>query len=205
MNEKEKELKAFNQCADALNSLDKKSIYKVFQLLSIHFDFVANNNTSSNNNEAPSSEVAWVIAWITTEQNTTQHTVTIKKTQASSTKKSKSSSSKWATMLADFNFHPSGKISLKDFYQKYKTKSNLEKNLIFAYYLQEELQEPNISMNHIFSCYRHLNIKLPSFPQTLVDTKAAKSRIETADMANLRITTVGINFLEHEMPKNNDQ
>ncbi len=42
MTEKEKELKSFNQCADALNSLEKKSILKVFHMLSIHFEIVDN-------------------------------------------------------------------------------------------------------------------------------------------------------------------
>ena len=40
MSEKEKELKAFNHCADALNNLENKSIMKVFQMLSIHFEIV---------------------------------------------------------------------------------------------------------------------------------------------------------------------
>jgi hypothetical protein len=40
MHEREKELKAFNQCADALVALDKKSVLKIFHLLSVHFDIM---------------------------------------------------------------------------------------------------------------------------------------------------------------------
>jgi|GEM_PF-4905812 hypothetical protein len=59
MNEREKELKAFSQCADALGILEKKAILKVFHMLSIHFEVVPSiqNNSSKqdlqNNNHQP--------------------------------------------------------------------------------------------------------------------------------------------------------
>lgn len=42
MNNREKELKALGQCADALNNLEYESILKVFHMLTIHFDIVPN-------------------------------------------------------------------------------------------------------------------------------------------------------------------
>jgi hypothetical protein len=81
----------------------------------------------------------------------------------------------------------------------------MENNLIFLYYLQAVISQQNISVNHIYSCYRHLGLKIPQFPQTLTDTKARKGWIETADSTNLKVTREGINFIEHEMKKQNDE
>lgn len=207
MTEKEKELKSFNQCADALSVLDKRSILKVFHMLSIHFEvvpFLGNsdeqknnfeaNNTSENNSEN-NSEV-----FIEAPKRPVQK----KNTTSSSTKKSKSTSSKDLTYLTDYDFRPSGSEGIKEFYEKYKSISNMENNLIFTYYFQEKRKEKEITMNLIYSSYRHIGLKIPSFPQTLIDTKARKGWIDTAHLNDLKVTREGINFIEHEIAKAND-
>jgi len=51
--------------------------------------------------------------------------------------------------------------SLKDFYSKYNVSSNLEKNLVFSYYLEQKKGLSNITIDHIFTCYRTLVEKVP--------------------------------------------
>jgi hypothetical protein len=202
MTEKEKELKSFNQCADALSVLDKRGILKVFHMLSIHFEVVDNltshspaqDDLVSKNNDKEQN----LLDALPPEQKTK-----IEKTKTA-IKKSKSTAPKDPIYLTDFNFKPTDNKSLKDFYNEYTVKTNYENNLVFAYYFQEILKIGEISINHIYSCYRQLSIKVPSFPQTLKDTKTHKGWLDVSNTNDLKVTRTGINFIEHELAKKGD-
>jgi hypothetical protein len=204
MTDKERELKSFNQCADALSSLDKRSILKVFHMLSIHFEVVEHliSNPNGTNNKDSSS----------TNENNTQHllepVIEEQKTQTNkektSARKIKSTNSKTPTYLTDFNFKPSDNKSLKDFYSEYEVKTNYENNLIFTYYLQELLKTTSISTNHIYSCFRHLGLKVPSFPQILKDTRTRKGWLDVSNTNDIKVTREGLNYMQHDLPKNNN-
>lgn len=197
MHEREKELKAFNQCADALVALDKKSVLKVFHLLSVHFEVMP-----------PASESAIVKNDDSIQTDTTKRLATIAldttgngdKAEApgavKKTNKPKSTSGKQPTYLSNFDFNPTGKPSLKEFIVRYNPKTNLERNLVFIQYLQTVTETSDVNVNHVFSCYRHLNEKLPMFPSTLTDTKKLKGWIETSDMNNLIVVRAGWNYLQ---------
>lgn len=202
MTEKEKELKSFNQCADALNTLEKKSILKVFHMLSIHFEIVDNlvsrpsmDNLDNNNYEENIVEKPKQI-----EANIEQKKQPPKANSVS--KKVKSQGSKGQTYLTDFDFIPSGQKSLKVYFNEFEPKTNYDRNLIFVYYLQEILSTTNISTDHIYSCYRNLGLKIPSFPQTLVDTNVNKGWISTSNTNDIKVTRTGMNYILHEMQKN---
>ena len=93
--------------------------------------------------------------------------------------------------------------SLRDFYDKYKAKSNFEKNLLFLYYLKNIMKEDKISIDHIFTCYRNISgIKIPgNLEQSIRDTRTKKSWIEYKKIDELSITVHGINYVEHDMKK----
>ena len=203
MNEKEKELKAFNQCADALSALDNKSIFKVFQLLSVHFEFVPTNLMGNKSSESsPPNQNAHIP--VVNDVLQIQERVPAKAEDVSNKPKKKGSSKTSPTFLVNLDFSPSGKESLEAFYKKFKISSSQERNLIFIYYLQEIMMEQVISANHVFSCYKHLRLKMPSFPQTLNDTKRLKGWIETANYNDLKTTRNGSNYLEHEKTFRNE-
>lgn len=199
MTEREKVQKAFNQCTDALSLLDHNSVLKVFHLLSVQFDVVPTFNSEQKLHFPNVPEANIVQAEIESPKQNLEEGKEAKKVSAP--KKVKSQNSKSPVFLPDFDFRPAGKESLKDFIAKFELSSNMEKNLAFTYYLQNILDVPDISVNHIFSCYRHLGYKIPLLPQTLFDTKARKGWIDTANINNIKITREGINFLEHELIK----
>lgn len=203
MTEKEKELKSFNQCADALNTLEKKSILKVFHMLSIHFEIVdslvsvpTKDNFDNGNYEESKVEKPKLI-----EAKNEPKKQTLK-TNNSVSKKVKSKGSKGQTYLTDFDFNPTNQKSLKDYFNEFEPKTNYERNLIFVYYLQEILSTSNISTDHIYSCYRNLGLKIPSFPQTLIDTNVHKGWLTTSDTNDIKVTRTGMNYILHEMQKN---
>ena len=104
-------------------------------------------------------------------------------------------------MITDLNLRPKGKPSLKDFAAKYVIKSGEELSLLIVYYLKEELKE-TVTVNHIYSCYKELGNKIPQyFKQTLTNQKNRKNWIDVDDWNDIKYTTPGMNYMEHDITK----
>lgn len=100
------------------------------------------------------------------------------------------------SLITELNLNPTGKDSLKNFVSKYKASVSAEYNLVFVYYLQKIIGEKNIGSNHIYTCYKDLKIKFPSnIRQSLIDTKSRKGWIDTSNMNDIKVTTVGENAI----------
>jgi len=99
-----------------------------------------------------------------------------------------------------------GAERLKDFFSQYKISSNYERNLIFVYYLQHRLNLENITIDHIFTCYRDVGVKVPSaLQQSLWDTSKHKGWLDTSKGENVTVTVPGMNHLEHDLKKQGDE
>lgn len=118
--------------------------------------------------------------------------------------KSKSSTDTTGTLLKDLNLMSEGSSeSLRDFYGKYEVKTNLERTLIFVYYLQQIRGIEGININHIFTCYRNIDgLKIPGhLKQNILDTSSKKGWLDTADMEDIKVPVTGVNYIEHDLPK----
>ena len=107
------------------------------------------------------------------------------------------------SIVKDLNLAGQGdKPSLKDFYSNYTPSNNLERNLIFVYYLQNIAKVTAIITNHVFTCYRHVGVKIPgAFKQSLWDTASQKGWIDTSSLEDIKLATQGINYIEHDIAK----
>ena len=107
------------------------------------------------------------------------------------------------SIVKDLNLAEQGdKLSLKDFFSKYTPSNNFERNLIFVYYLQNIAKETAITTDHMFTCYRHVGVKIPrAFKQSLRDTASQKGWIDTSSSEDIKVTTHGINYIEHDITK----
>jgi hypothetical protein len=122
-----------------------------------------------------------------------------------SKKKSQKASSGNGSILGDLDLAASANAkSLKDFYAQYKPTSQFEKNLIFVYYLANEKQEKSITLDHIYTCYKMLGERVPTaLPQSLRDTAGQKGWIDTSNISDIKVTTIGDNFINHDIKKSN--
>jgi hypothetical protein len=111
------------------------------------------------------------------------------------------SNKKAAKIVTDLNLIPKDKSTLKDFMNGYNFgKSAPKTNLLFVYYLTHILKTNNVTMDHIYTCYRHMGISIPNnLYQCLVDTISKKGWIE--NISNISVTTQGINEVEHNLKK----
>lgn len=138
----------------------------------------------------------------------TKSTPSPQKPKSLAAKPKKVTSSASGSFLKELDLSGSGgKASLREYTSRFVFKSNMERNLIFTYYLQHELELDEIGINHIFSCYRNIpGTKIPgNLKQSLYDT-SSKGWIAITSIDNgITVSTAGINHLEHDIPKSNDK
>jgi hypothetical protein len=95
------------------------------------------------------------------------------------------------------------KKSLKDFYREKQPTKNLERNAVFVYYLKNIAKVPNVNKNHVYTCYKDVEERVPgNLKQSLLDTSHHKGWVDTTNMDDLKISTRGENFVEHDLPLN---
>ena len=120
--------------------------------------------------------------------------------------KTNSSSKKQKTTLSivkNLNLSPKGKKAFKDFIQDKQPKSDQEKCTVSVYHMQSNLELENIDVNHIFTCYKIGNWRVPAdLPGTLKVTASQKGWLDTSNGNNIKTTTLGENLVEHDLPKN---
>lgn len=125
----------------------------------------------------------------------------LSKTSMGQTKNKKTSLDSYS-VITSLNLSPKGSESLKDFLSKRNIKSAMEYNALFTYYLEKVIGCTAITPNHIYTCYKTINIKYPTkLRQSLTDTKRLKAWINTSDMENIKIAPNGENFIEHDSLK----
>ncbi|MFA5109266.1 MAG: hypothetical protein WC458_01865 [Patescibacteria group bacterium] len=95
--------------------------------------------------------------------------------------------------------------TLKHFYNKKKPQSALHTNVVFVYFLEKNKKISNITPDHIYTCYKHIGIKVPqAFKQSIFDT-SSRGFIDTSSIENIKITTNGENLVEIDMPISKDK
>ena len=124
--------------------------------------------------------------------------------QKSPTKKKVSSGAAQASIVKDLDL--SGKARnverLKDFHASFTIKTNQERNLVFMYYLEHKIDVSQITPDHVFTCYRDVGAKVPAaLVQSLRDTANRRGWLDTSNTNDLKVTTPGVNHLEHDLSK----
>lgn len=115
---------------------------------------------------------------------------------------SKKTTKKSPQILGNLNLRPTDKKSLITFIEEKKPSGNIYSTATFVYYLNEILEIPEITPNHIYTCYRELGKKIPAnLEQNLRD--CASSRYGYIDYKDNKceINVKGINFVEQDLPQ----
>lgn len=92
--------------------------------------------------------------------------------------------------------------SLKDFMEEKRPASNVQKTTVFVYYLQNFLELDEITIDHIFTCYKSMNYRIPNnLQQNLSDTSSSKYGYINRKDGKYSMTILGSNLIEHDLPK----
>lgn len=101
----------------------------------------------------------------------------------------------------DLSGNNAGK-SLKEFVSDKKPNTNIERTTVFVYYLQNILQSTEITIDHIFSCYKNIGVRLPqNMQQNLNDTASSKYGFIEVNNGKYTVSILGTNLVEHDLPK----
>jgi hypothetical protein len=103
-------------------------------------------------------------------------------------------------LVPNLNFRPDGKRSLKEFVEAKKPDSDLETVLAAVYYMQHEMLQSKISPSHVMTVFKEVGKAIPAdLRQTIRNVKKTRMWLNFADIEDIRTTTQGDNFVEHEM------
>lgn len=129
--------------------------------------------------------------------------VTAPKTKATKGKKAAARGIESHNLVTNLDLSGTDTVpSLKDFYKEKKPVPAQECNAVFIYYLKKMLKIENVGIDHVYTCYKAVGAKVPGrLYQSLLDTRKRQGWIITDNMDDLRIGTLGENFVEKGLPK----
>lgn len=106
------------------------------------------------------------------------------------------------SLVKDLNLKPEGKKSLDEFSDIRKPNSHYEKSTVAAYYLKHELDLPAITESHVYTCFKHMKWRVPAnLSNTLAYTASHFGWLDTSNLQDIKVTTMGENLVEHDLPK----
>jgi|SRR5690242_2183579 hypothetical protein len=107
------------------------------------------------------------------------------------------------SFVTDLNLRGDGKSvpALRDYFSDKKPASALEMTTVFVYYLARLCKLSDITVDHIYTCYKEVGQKVPTaLRQNLLDTAHRKGTIDTSSLENVTLTTRGENMVEQDLP-----
>ncbi len=103
-------------------------------------------------------------------------------------------------LVPDLNFRPNGKQSLKEFVDEKNSKNDLEAVLVLVYHMQHLMALTKIGPAHVMTAFKEAGKAIPvDLRQTMRNVKKSKMWLNFTDIEDIRTTTQGDNFIEHEM------
>jgi hypothetical protein len=104
------------------------------------------------------------------------------------------------SIVPDLNLRPKKGKSLADFVAAKVPKTNEERFAVMIYYLQNELKLEKIGPNYIYTCFKDLKQKVPPNLRVVLGNAARRKGWFTSSVDDLKLTTRGENFVEHDLP-----
>jgi hypothetical protein len=105
-------------------------------------------------------------------------------------------------LVPDLEFRPTGKQTLEEFVDQKSPKNDLETALATVYYMQNVMALTQIGPAHVMTAFKGVGKAVPvDLRQTIRNIKKSKVWLTFTDIENIRRTTQGDNFVEHEMGK----
>lgn len=104
-------------------------------------------------------------------------------------------------LVKDLNLRAEkGRPSLTEFTDLKFPITNEERNLVFVYYLQEILKLESITLDHVYTCYREVNIRNPVNIQNSLEVTANQHQWVQMKDGDIEITPAGRDFVEKRLP-----
>lgn len=187
------------EIAEVLKEFPEALQENAFSVLVKNLDI---NVDINNNTELETSEELDVKTIESRDINVNESKNKEKHTKTTTRKKNNSKES--YQISKDLNLIPEGKQTFKEFYEFKQPKSSKDFNVVAIYYLEKVLEREQITIEDIYTCYKNANYKTPTrFRQSLADTSSKYGYI-SIDNNIYSVPIAGENYVEHDLPKNNN-
>lgn len=115
----------------------------------------------------------------------------------------KKAKSKSYELIDDIDLKGKGNTPAFDkFYSDKKPKNAIQFNTLAVYYLSHYLKVSKISIDHIYTCYRKVKRPYGSLKDSIWNaTRTNTSYLKASDMSDIKITSIGRDLIENELPK----
>jgi hypothetical protein len=105
-------------------------------------------------------------------------------------------------LVPDLNFRLNGNPALKEFVDEKSPKNDLEATLATVHYMQHVMGLPKIGPAHVMTAFKEVGRPIPAdIRQTIRNVMNLKMWLNFTDIEEVRTTTQGDNFVEHDMGK----
>lgn len=107
-----------------------------------------------------------------------------------------------ASIDKDLNLQRKGKQAFAKFVEEKKPTSNLERCLLSVYYLLRIVDLDTCTASHVYTCFKDRKWRVPPvLPAALHETASRHGWLDTSNIGNICLTTLGENYVEHDLPK----
>jgi hypothetical protein len=130
----------------------------------------------------------------------------IRKPKAATQKRSKGSgttkrSKSIPKQIKDLNLRPKGILSAVDFVAEKQPSNMQHKAVVAVYYLKSLLELENVTTDHVYTFFKNAGWPAPTdFPNTLQQA-GSRGWLDTAQASDIKVTPIGENLVEHDLPK----
>ncbi|MBX3009737.1 MAG: hypothetical protein KF816_17060 [Melioribacteraceae bacterium] len=148
--------------------------------------------------------IEWIISKYFNDSNASffEPTIEKKKRAAKNNKPKKQSKVKASySIIKDMILKPKNKKSLRDFVNDKKPSNHKEKIVVCIYYLTKTLEKQNVNINHIYTCYKDVDWKVPKDFKNMLHQAGSEGWLDTKEGENLLVTPIGENLVEHDLPR----
>jgi len=118
----------------------------------------------------------------------------------SATTTTRSSGKETHSVVPDLNLRPRTGKSLGAFITAKAPKTNEEHFAVMIYYMQKQLKITSIGVDHIYTCFSDIKVRVPSSLRTVLGNAARRKGWFSSSVEDLKLTTHGENFVDHDLP-----
>jgi len=106
------------------------------------------------------------------------------------------------SMDKNLNLSPQGKRSAAQFAAE-KAPSNVkQKGVVAIFYLREIITLSKVNVQAVFTFFKHVQWPVPADLRNILHQAGTEGWLDTADGEDLKLTSMGENLVEHQLPMN---